>query len=175
MKIKLLHELIHSLKRFLLIDRTSFSYYLRLLLSLFDSNDDLIKCGKITITKLQFVLILKEISKKLNNPARSKFQRAMVVPTLSRKERKKEIGTFYLQLRLLNFPQSSSIIVTDSNPWSRHEFSKISPVKSKLERGRGGGGVSGRRGSLEAVETSSLVFVYPRLGGPSNGSLGLRS
>lgn len=133
---------------------------------------------KITITKLQFVLILKEISKKLNNPdnpARNKFQRAMVVPTLSRKERKKEIGTFYLQLRLLNFPQSSSIIVTDSNPWSRHEFSKISPVKSKLERGRGGGGVSGRRGSLEAVETSSLVFVYPRLGGPSNGSLGLRS
>lgn len=99
----------------------------------------------------------------------------MVVPTLSRKERKKEIGTFYLQLRLLNFPQSSSIIVTDSNPWSRHEFSKISPVKSKPERGRGGGGVSGRRGSLEAVETSSLVFVYPRLGGPSNGSLGLRS
>lgn len=40
LKIKLLHELIHSLKRFLLIDRTSFSYYLRLLLSLFDSNDD---------------------------------------------------------------------------------------------------------------------------------------
>lgn len=46
LKIKLLHELIHSLKRFLLIDRTNFSYYLRLLLSLFDSNDDLIKCGK---------------------------------------------------------------------------------------------------------------------------------
>lgn len=31
--------------------------------------------------------------------------------------------------------------------------------------------MSGRRGSLEAVETSSLVFVYPHLGGPSNGSL----
>lgn len=31
--------------------------------------------------------------------------------------------------------------------------------------------MSGRRGSLEAVETSSLVFVYPRLGDPSNGSL----
>lgn len=65
LKIKLLHELIHSLKRFLLIDRTSFSYYLRLLLSLFDSNDDLIKCGKNYNNKITICIDFERNFKKI--------------------------------------------------------------------------------------------------------------